>query len=176
MKSSIKVLALSSLLLVSIIPLVKSQEKQNNFNSDIALFDKNLRDGNSTMALPESSVNIRAVRSFRKSFPNVDKAKWKEQNGYYFVSFTTGSVKQKVVYNRNGEVDYALKIYSEKELPSDLRAAVKGIYYDYAINSAQELKIGSKIVYLVQISTAQNLKTVRICEGDMEEIEDLIKN
>ncbi len=65
--------------------------------------------------LRETAVNIKVVRSFRKTHPDVSNEKWDLQDGYYFVNFSIDQVKYRVVYTKNGSVDYALKMYEEKK-------------------------------------------------------------
>jgi len=123
----------------------------------------------------ETSVNIKVVRSFRKTHPDVSNEKWDIQDGYYFVNFSIDQVKYKIVYTKNGSLDYALKMYDEKNLPKEVRAAVKSRYYDYTIHTAQELNIKNKTIYIIQMSDSISWKSVRVCDGEIEEIENLRK-
>ena len=125
--------------------------------------------------LRETSVNIKAVRSFRKTHPDISNEKWDFLDGYYFVNFSIDQVKYKIVYTKNGSLDYAMKMYEEKNLPKEVRATVKSRYYDYTIHTAQELSINNKTIYIIQMSDSNSWKSVRVCEGEIEEIENLRK-
>jgi hypothetical protein len=126
--------------------------------------------------IPETAVNIRVVRSFRKSFPQVSGEKWNMANDHYFVMFSTGEIKHSIVYTKKGSLDYALKMYREKHLPRSIRNVVKSLYYDYTINTAQELHINRKTIYIIQLSDSSGWISVRVCDGEIDEIGHLRKN
>jgi hypothetical protein len=123
--------------------------------------------------LDESNVNIRAVRSFRKSYPSAHDAKWSETGGTYFVSFLNEGIRQKIAFQKTGEMDYSLKIFSRQQVPASILKTMKLNYYDYQVTGAQELKLGSKAILFVQLSAGKNWKTVRIEDGQIEEIQNL---
>ena len=64
--------------------------------------------------------------------------------------------------------------YSGDKLSKKLRDAV-AFDYEGTINSVSEIYTGSKTVYLVRITNGNVFKTVRIYDGDMEVIEELVK-
>jgi hypothetical protein len=120
-------------------------------------------------------INIRVIRNFTKKNPQAEDVKWTQSGNYYFVHFRTGEVKQKTVYDKKGNEDYSLKILDEQNLPRDVRAVVKSIYYDYRITTVEELKLNRKTIYLVHLSGNNSWKSIRICEGQLEEIEALVE-
>ena len=122
---------------------------------------------NEAVITPES----KAYKNFRRSYPSVTDETWRSNNGYSFVSFVQGDVKNKIAYTPDGRVDYSLKMYKESNLPERIRATVKSIYYDYTIGDAQELKVNSQTIYLVKVNIANTWKTIRLSNGDVEEIE-----
>ena len=142
----------------------------DRFSPDLAKAEK------AVGSLPETAVNIKVVRSFRKTFPDISNEKWDFLDGYYFVNFSIDQVKYKIVYTKNGSLDYAMKMYEEKNLPKEVRAMVKSQYYDYTIHTAQELSINNKTIYIIQMSDSNSWKSVRVCEGEVEEIENLKKD
>ena len=121
------------------------------------------------------TVNIKAVRNFKRSFPEVTNENWYVINGFHYVTFYKGGMKNKIVYTKNGQLDYSLKFYEEKSLPSSVRSAIKSIYYDFTINNVFELGIRNKTIYIVQMFDSKTLKTLRVCDGEIEEIENYIK-
>ena len=122
----------------------------------------------------ESVINpeTKAIKNFKRSHPDATNESWSTDNGYYFVSFIQDDIKNKIAYTPHGQVDYSLKMYNENNLPYTVRSAVKSIYYDYAITNAQELDVKNKTIYLVKITDANSWKTIRVSNGDLEEIED----
>ena len=49
---------------------------------------------------------------------------------------------------------------------------IKSVYYDYRILDAQELQVKHKKIYLVKITDSNTLKTIRVSDGEVEEIEN----
>ena len=116
--------------------------------------------------------NQKVAISFQRSYPNVENEKWTVENGYYFATFAEGDIRNQVVYRQNGQLDYSMKIYDEQKLPTSVRSLVKSVYYDYSITHAQQLEINKSTIYLVKLRGANTLKTVRVADGQMEEIEN----
>jgi hypothetical protein len=127
------------------------------------------------IAITESPIDpeSKAVKSFKRSHPDVSNESWSTEKGYYFVKFKEADVKNKIVYTPNGKIDYALKMYNgESKLPRSVRTAIRSTYYDYRILDAQELKIKNNTIYLVKITDTYTWKTIRVSNGDLEEIEN----
>ena len=118
------------------------------------------------------NVDLKAVKHFEKTYPNAVNEKWRVENGYNIVSFVTGDIRNKVVYTPDGRLDYSLKMYNEGQLPASIRKHVKSIYFDFDIKSAQELSVKNKTIYIAQLKDANSWKTVRVYNGDVEEIEN----
>ncbi len=68
---------------------------------------------------------------------------------------------------------YSILRYDETKLPKDVRATVKSTYYDYAITHVKEISLPDKTVFLVYLHFNGSWKIVRLCNREMEEIEDL---
>jgi len=62
-------------------------------------------------------------------------------------------------------------------LPTEVRALVKKTYYDYTISHIDEVHHAEQpnTIYLVLIEDDKTLKTIRVCDGEMEEIHELSK-
>jgi hypothetical protein len=120
------------------------------------------------VVMPES----KAVKNFKRSHPDVSNESWRIENDYYFVSYKTGDISYKIAYTPDGHVDYSLKMYKENGLPSRVRSAVKSTYYDYQITDVQELDLKTETIYLIKITDTYTWKTIRVNNGDLEEIEN----
>lgn len=123
-----------------------------------------------TGGIPERSVNMKVVRSFRANYPEVSGEKWRLSNGQFIVSFFVGVVQYKIVYTKDGSLVYSLKMYEETDLPKRIRAMVKSIYYDYDIKTVQELSRKGKVVFFIQMRDAYKWKSVQVCEGELIEV------
>ncbi len=118
-------------------------------------------------------INIKAVRHFRHTFPLISNEKWNILKDGYYASYSSNDVFQRVYYNKWGRWLYSILRYDETKLPRHIRASVKSVYYDYAINFIDELHIAStdpKPVYLVHLKYNNTLKIIRVSDGEMEEI------
>lgn len=76
-------------------------------------------------------------------------------------------------YDNKGRIRFTVDYYTEKELPREVKAIVKPVYYDYAILSVQEVKLQGKSIYLIDMQDTDRLKTIRVADGEMEVLSDL---
>src|SRR5882757_8626655 len=79
----------------------------------------------------------------------------------------------RVFYDNKGRVRFTIDYYGEKELPREIRAIVKPVYYDYVITAVQEVKADSKSVYYVSLQDSSKLITIRVVDGEMELVQSL---
>ncbi|PWT76268.1 MAG: hypothetical protein C5B59_06935 [Bacteroidetes bacterium] len=123
-----------------------------------------------------SEVNQKAMRDFKKTFGHVDNEKWYLIKNGYLAEFSLNSIKNRVVYDKKGNWRFSVSYYGEKNLPAEIRAIVKPVYYDYAISRVEEVHSDDKVIYIVHVQNASTLKTLRVCEGEMDLIEDFRKS
>ena len=131
--------------------------------------------GDEVAPVPAVSNESKAYKNFRRFYPEVADEKWMTDKDHYFVTFSQNDIKNKIVFTRNGRIDYTLKIYDEKELPATVRRSVKSAYLDYDITNVQELVVKNRRIYLVKITDGNSWKTIRVHNGDLEEIEYYVK-
>jgi len=123
-------------------------------------------------------VNLNTLRDFMKRFPSVTDVKWKKVENDYVATFIVESNQTMVRYQGNGKWAYTINRYdNEKKLPEEVRVMVRKTYYDYAITHIDEIHLAEQpnTIYLVLIEDDKTFKTIRVCEGEMEEIHELIK-
>gem|GEM_PF-2375775 len=123
-------------------------------------------------------VNLNTLRDFMKRFPSVTDVKWKKVENDYVATFIVESNQTMVRYQGNGKWAYTINRYdNEKKLLEEVRVMVRKTYYDYAITHIDEIHLAEQLnaIYLVLIEDDKTFKTIRVCEGEMEEIHELIK-
>ena len=123
-------------------------------------------------------VNLNTLRDFMKRFPSVTDVKWKKVENGYVATFIVESNETMVGYKANGKWTYTIKRYNnEKMLPEEIRVLVKKTYYDYTITHIDEIHLAeqSNRIYFVLIEGDKTIKTIRVCDGEMEEIHELVK-
>jgi len=154
------------------------ENKTNAQTSKNVSFLTNAKTMEKTLSIFESSgsINIRAMRDFKKYYPNVDGEKWYSFRDGFAVKFNEANIPHMITYNRIGNWQYSIAYYGEKKLPEDVRAQVKSTYYDYSITMVEEIKAHQQTVYLVHMQDEFTWKILRISDGEMSIIEDFNKN
>jgi len=125
-----------------------------------------------------NNLNVSAVRDFVKRFNDPDNARWyKMKDGSLLVKFDLPGRAFRVIYDVRGSWIYSIQTYHEKQMLRDVRAIVKSTYYDYSITQVEEINHveGAGIVYIVHLADDTSYKTVRVCNGEMDELETLYK-
>jgi hypothetical protein len=123
-----------------------------------------------------NEVNQKAVRDFKKTFKDVNNEKWYSIKNGFLAEFSLNTSKNRVVYDKKGNWRFTVSYYEEKNLPAEIRAIVKPVYYDYSISRVEEVHAEDKIIYIVHVQNDSSLKTLRVCEGEMDLIEDFPKS
>ena len=129
----------------------------------------NTRDNNA-MAVYKN-INIKAVRSFKNMYRNIDNEAWYIMPDGYRASFKDDGRIYFVNYDQKGGWQRTLRQYHETKMDHDIRALVKSVYYDYNITLVEEIEQPAQpVVYLVHMEDNISRKNVRICEGEMRTV------
>lgn len=127
-------------------------------------------------ATTTASVNMKALKDFQKTFKSVANAAWYlAADGGFIASFTKDDVENSVAYNSKGNWVYSIKRYFEDQLPKDVRAEIKSTYYDYNITHVEEVLMNETPIYIVHLEDAKTMKTLRMSDGEMQIVQDLVK-
>lgn len=152
---------------------------QKASDNDVKLsiaFAAPVENNNSFTAASASTINLKALKDFQKSFKSATNASWyAASDGGFIASFKENDVQNSVAYDKKGNWVYNIKRYAEKDLPKDVRAEVKSTYYDFNITHVEEVLINDQTIYIVHMEDATQMKTLRVSDGEMQEIENLIK-
>ncbi len=122
-----------------------------------------------------NAIHVKAMRDFKKKYPDIEGEQWFLIPNGFMATFAVDSVKNRILYDSRGDWTYSVLYYSEKKLPKDVRAQVKSTYYDYAITGIDEVQVPGKTIYIVHLEDQSTWKKLRICDGEMEIIEDFNK-
>lgn len=119
-----------------------------------------------------NNINIKAVRYLKERYKDVSNEIWSKSNqGEYLVYFTLNGIITRLYFNRKGIWHATLKTYTEDKLPFIIRDKVKSKYYDYSIGSINELVTADSNglpTYIIDIKYKDNIKILRIYDGEME--------
>ena len=134
----------------------------------------------SSVLRPEyiNNINVSAVRDFVKRFKDPANVRWYNLHGTGFITkFEQPGIACRVAYSKQGQWVYTIRSYHEKQLPHDIRQLVKSTYYDFAITGIDEVEQYnlSNTVYIVYLEDDAGYTIVRVCDGEMQVVEHLIK-
>jgi hypothetical protein len=123
-----------------------------------------------------NEVNVRAVRDFVTRYGDMEDVKWHNSNGSFIAVFFRDSIQHRVMYNKRGDLNYVMKYYEEKQMARNVRAVIKSAYYDYKIYIVQEIETPDRpTVYIVNLQGESDWKKVKLCQGEMEVMEEFRK-
>ena len=107
----------------------------------------------SVSAMPGSKV----LQTFHSTFPNAQNVKWRDDKAGYFVSFTQNENFNKVFYNTDGNLVYALKYCSVDGLPNNIIMQLNEKYGASKILGVTEVTTQSNMFYNVKLSKDDKL-------------------
>lgn len=126
-----------------------------------------------TVANEEISDNVQ--KKFKKTFPGITGESWEKIDNGYSVVFRNGNVQNRVYFTQKGNIRLQMSYYNEAELPADIRARVKSVYYDYNIFTVQEINLDRTKFYLVSLEDKNTWKIIRVDENGMEVYKEYVK-
>lgn len=124
-----------------------------------------------------TTVNIKAVRDFIRSYKHIPDPKWFKTEGGYIASFPSKGIFRKIAYDEKGRWLYNLLEYTEAGLAFEIRDMVKSRYYDHDILVVHQYEFEGKTIYLIRMQDRKsNIVTLKVFNGDMEVITPHEKN
>lgn len=174
MKKISSLLFIGSILVTMASTNVNAQSNKNSFNySDLAFEPER----SALRPVNMNAITPNAVRDFNNAFKNAVNIKWYNvpESGAV-VYFTNEEIQMKSAYNKKGQWQYTLSFYDENKLSPAVRKLVKSSYYDFAISRVIEVEQDNKTIFVVYLEDATSLKTARVCNGEMEIVEDYKKS
>lgn len=118
-------------------------------------------------------INFKAVQDFKNTYTDISDENWETLKDGYIARFSSNSVHTMNYYDKKGRWLYCIQRYDETKLPKNVRGTVKSTYYDYSITSVQEInmtKNNENPIYIVYVADNNDHKTLRVCNGEMEEV------
>ena len=120
----------------------------------------------------KNSMHVSAMRHFLKNFGDDLNESWSASKEGTRARFEKNNALYLVDYDKKGKWHSTIRIYKETVLPKEVRNTVKSVYYDFDIVTVTELTVPRNKLYFVKLQDEKSLKTVRVVDGYMEEIED----
>ena len=116
------------------------------------------------------AVNSKALKNFKKSYKTASGEKWSKISDGFLAEFTSNGISNKVYYNKKGQWSASLKGYGEDKFSRDIRSIVKHEYSDYKITYVEEIETldtHGKPTYIVHVEDEDNIKLIRVSDGEM---------
>jgi hypothetical protein len=130
--------------------------------------------GNINSNVPLNEINPHAWRHFHKLFPAADGGEyWFASEEGYQVSFMNNGHHYQAYFDQRGAYRYSLHYYEGKEIPRDPGEMISERYPDFRIDVVTEVTDGVKTIYLVKLVNSTTLRTLSVCDGKIEVIEEL---
>jgi hypothetical protein len=124
-------------------------------------------------SLPLNEISIHAFRHFHKHFSLVTGESWFKTEEGYLVSFIQHSIHHRAYFDSRGDFLYSLQYYTGAAISRELVEEVEKKYPDYHIAVVTEISDGEMTFYVLKIENSSSVKTLSLCEGKMEIMEDL---
>ena len=125
--------------------------------------------------VPLNEINIHAYRHFHRLFPTgTTNEYWFKSAEGYQVSFVQEALRHQAYFDLRGGFLYSLKYYAGAKMPAGPAEMVRKKYPDYGIEVVTEITDGEKTFYLVKIINPASVKTLSVCEGKVELLEELV--
>jgi hypothetical protein len=127
-----------------------------------------------TCNVPLNEINPHAWRHFHRLFPGAQGGEyWFASAEGYQVSFYLNSYHYQAYFDQRGAYRYSLHYYMGSEIPRDPGEMICRKFPDYRIDVVTEVTDGEKTIYLVKMVNASSIRTLSVCDGKMDIIEEL---
>ncbi len=121
-------------------------------------------------------VNEKVKKMFHKTFSNIEKVDWYEDDKIFTARFTQNGVITYVKYDEEGDFLSSRRYYNAEHLPVDIRVKLHKRYPDKKIYIVTELVEDNIINYFIKLEDDKCWYTIKVdSERQMSRIEKYIK-
>ena len=121
-----------------------------------------------------ASVNVieKVLRSFKETFPTAEQVKWQEFSDNYIVNFVELGVRNRINYDKDGNVLSATRYYGQENLPVNLMIKLRKKYGTAKVFGVTEVETEASVDYYIKLEDDVNWTTVKSdAVGNMEVVE-----
>jgi hypothetical protein len=129
-----------------------------------------------TVTSPDFKTIEHIKTEFNKQFTGATDDRWYDLDKKFLVRFYMNDQKHQSLFNKKGLLIYDISFGTEKNLPTDVRKQVKSIYFDYSITLVFKVEEDKRTIWVVNMEDNKTLITVRVEDGEMEEVKNLQKS
>lgn len=121
-------------------------------------------------------ANERALKNFAALYKNnAPAAKWTTVEDGMIASFKQDDAATYVAYNKRGSWLHSLTYLPGSKTPEYVADVVDNLYPRDTIRLTVKIEKGNELLYIVQLEGKTTLRKIRIHNGEVTEIESLIK-
>ncbi len=121
-------------------------------------------------------INPKLLNQFNKTFYHAKNVKWQQLGNKFLATFSMGEINTRSLFCSNGKKIYTINYSTEKQLPTAVKGLVKSDYDDYTITSVAQVLEKNREIWVVKLAGQSHYKTVRVEDGEMEEVESFQKS
>ena len=133
------------------------------------------------VSLPEVTVTSIALvapnvnKAFKKAFPDAEELSWYKYDKEYLAKFIIKDMNHNTLYRKNGVMKYDISYGYETNLPEKIKEIVTGVYDNYKIIRAINIKVTDRNIWVVKLEGMKKYVTVRVENEEMDEVESFSK-
>ena len=133
------------------------------------------------VSLPEVTVTSIALvapnvnKAFKKAFPDAEELSWYKYDKEYLAKFIIKDMNHNTLYRKNGVMKYDISYGYETNLPEKIKEMVMGVYDNYKITRAINVKVTDRNIWVVKLEGMKKYLTVRVEDEEMDEVESFSK-
>jgi hypothetical protein len=133
------------------------------------------------VSLPEVTVTSIALvapnvnKAFKKAFPDAEELGWYKYDKEYLAKFIIKDMNHNTLYRKNGVMKYDISYGYETNLPEKIKEMVMGVYDNYKIIRAINVKVTDRNIWVVKLEGMKKYLTVRVENEEMDEVESFSK-
>ncbi len=133
------------------------------------------------VSLPEVTVTSIALvapnvnKAFKKAFPDAEELSWYKYDKEYLAKFIIKDMNHNTLYRKNGVLKYDISYGYEHNLPGKIKEMVTGVYDNYKITRAINVKVTDRNIWVVKLEGMKKYLTVRVEDEEMDEVESFSK-
>ena len=129
-----------------------------------------------TVTSPDLKTIEHIKTEFNKQFAGATDIKWYDLDKKFLVRFYMNDQKHQSLFSKKGMLIYDISFGTEKNLPTEVRKQVKSTYFDYSISLVYKVEEDKRTIWIVNMEDNKTLITVRVEDGEMEEVRKLQKS
>ena len=133
------------------------------------------------VSLPEVTVTSIALvapnvnKAFKKAFPDAEELSWYKYDKEYLAKFIIKDMNHNTLFRKNGVMKYDISYGYETNLPEKIKEMVMGVYDNYKITRAINVKVTDRNIWVVKMEGMKKYLTVRVENEEMDEVESFSK-